>query len=482
MTVALDIKQAKIHGVLSLDALVNDFSIALKNRKYPHAPVGVIADNSADWIALDLATQHLGIPLIPIPHFFSNEQKKHLIDSAHIFTLFAEQENIFELYGFDENSGQCHSLFLSHLENYESKDVNKDIQKITFTSGTTSKPKGVCLSSEQQWSVAKSLEHALANLKIKKHLCLLPLSVLLENVAGVYTSFLSHTEVFVFPLKDIGFRDPFNFDAAQCLSKIDTYKIESIILLPQMLHSILNIIEPNDPRIQSLKFVALGGAKTPRLLIQKAKDLGLPIYEGYGLSECSSVVSLNLPNAYKVGSVGKPLSNRKIKIAEDHEIEISMTNKVNYLGEVSDDDSWFKTGDIGHIDEEGFLFIDGRKKNLIITSYGRNISPEWPESLLMEQGLYKQVMVIGDAQPYLLALILPSFDISQASIESSIRSVNKALPSYASILNYIVLDQPFSFSNGQLTENGRLKRDVIQSYYQKEINTLYESSKDLTLL
>ncbi|MFM7481738.1 MAG: AMP-binding protein [Candidatus Methylopumilus sp.] len=482
MTVEIDIKQAKIHGVLSLDTLVNDFSIALKNRKYPHAPVGVIADNSPDWIALDLATQLLGIALIPIPHFFSHEQKKHLINSAHIYTLFAEQENIFELYGFDENNGQCHGLFLSHLINYEPQDLNKDIQKITFTSGTTSKPKGVCLSSEQQWSVAKSLEHALANLKIKKHLCLLPLSVLLENVAGVYTSFLSHTEVFVFPLKDIGFRDPFNFDAAQCLSKIVEYKIESIILLPQMLHSILNIIGPNDPRIQSLKFVALGGAKTPRLLIQKAKDLGLPIYEGYGLSECSSVVSLNLPNANKVGSVGKPLSNRKIRITEDHEIEIHMSNKVNYLGEGSDADLWFKTGDIGHIDEEGFLFIDGRKKNLIITSYGRNISPEWPESLLMEQGLYKQAMVVGDAQPYLSALILPLSNINHECIESSIRSVNKDLPSYASILNYIVLDQPFSFANGQLTENGRIKRDVIESYYQKEINTLYESSKDLTLL
>ena len=482
MFAQLDLKEAKIHGVLSLDKLVNDFAIALEHRKYPHAPVGILADNSSAWIALDLATQRLGIPLIPIPHFFSNAQKKHLIHSAHIFTLMSDQENIFKLYGFDENNGQCHGLFLSQLINYEPQDLNKDIQKITFTSGTTSKPKGVCLSSEQQWSVAKSLEHALANLKIKKHLCLLPLSVLLENVAGVYTSFLSHTEVFVFPLKDIGFRDPFNFDAAQCLSKIDEYKIESIILLPQMLHSILNIIEPNDPRIQSLKFVALGGAKTPRLLIQKAKNHGLPIYEGYGLSESSSVVSLNLPNAYKVGSVGKPLSNRKIRIAEDHEIEIHMSNKVYYLGEVSVTDLWFKTGDIGHIDEEGFLFIDGRKKNLIITSYGRNISPEWPESLLMEQGLYKQAMVVGDAQPYLVALIFPLTDISHESIESSIRNVNKALPSYASILNYIVLDQPFSFSNGQLTENGRLKRDVIERYYQKEINTLYESSKDLTLL
>ena len=123
----LDIKEAKIHGVLSLDILVNDFAVALELRKYPHAPVGILADNSSAWIALDLATQRLGIPLIPIPHFFSNEQKKHLIHSAHIFTLMSDQENIFKLYGFDENNEQCHGLFLSHLINYEPQDLNKDI-------------------------------------------------------------------------------------------------------------------------------------------------------------------------------------------------------------------------------------------------------------------------------------------------------------------------------------------------------------------
>ena len=111
MSAELVIKQAKIHGVSSLEALVNDFSEVLKNRKYPNAPVGVLADNSPQWIALDLATQHLDITLIPIPHFFSNEQKQHLIKSANLFTLFSDHQDVFDLLGFDENIGQCHSFY-----------------------------------------------------------------------------------------------------------------------------------------------------------------------------------------------------------------------------------------------------------------------------------------------------------------------------------------------------------------------------------
>ena len=481
MSAELVIKQAKIYGVSSIETLVNDFSEVLKNRKFPNAPVGILADNSPQWIALDLATQHLDITLVPIPHFFTDEQKKHLIQSANIFTLFSDQEDVFDLLGFDAKIGECHGLFLSRSLAYEAHHINKDIQKITFTSGTTSKPKGVCLSSNQQWSVAKSLEYALEHLEIKKHLCLLPLSVLLENVAGVYTSLLSHTEVYIFPLKEVGFKNLFNFDAKQCLSQIEQHQIESIILLPQMLLSILEELIPHDPRIQSLKFVALGGAKTPRALLQQAEVLGLPVFEGYGLSECSSVISLNLPHAHKLGSVGKPLLNRRIRLAEDHEIEIFMTDTVHYLGDSVSSYTWFKTGDIGHIDEDGFLFIDGRKKNLIITSYGRNISPEWPEGLLMEKGLYKQAMVIGDAKPFLVALLVPMQSITTDNIESSIKAVNQELPQYAQIHDYVVLEEAFTFSNQQLTENGRLKRDVIESHYGDVIDSMYARSKDLSV-
>ena len=100
----------------------------------------------------------------------------------------------------------------------------------------------------------------------------------------------------------------------------------------------------------------------------------------------------------------------------------------------------------------------------------------------MEQGLYKQVMVVGEAQPYLSALILPASDISHETIETSIRAINKELPNYASILNYFILSEPFTYANGQLTENGRLKREAIESNYQTEINTLYESPKDLSVI
>ena len=152
---------------------------------------------------------------------------------------------------------------------------------------------------------------------------------------------------------------------------IEEHQAESVILLPQMLQAITLGCTKNDPRLKSLKLVAVGGAKTPEALIVQAREKGIPAYEGYGLSECSSVVALNTPSANKLNSVGKALPNRKIRIAADGEIEISGQGFTHYLGEVIAQEEWLKTGDIGHLDDEGYLFIDGRKKNILITSFGR---------------------------------------------------------------------------------------------------------------
>jgi long-subunit acyl-CoA synthetase (AMP-forming) len=243
-----------------------------------------------------------------------------------------------------------------------------------------------------------------------------------------------------------------------------------------MLQAITAACEVSDERIKSLKFVAVGGAKTPVALIESARSKGIPAYEGYGLSECSSVVALNTPSHQKLGSVGKALPNRKIRISSEGEIEVSGQGSTRYLGQEASDQEWLATGDLGHIDEEGFLYIDGRKKNILITSFGRNVSPEWPESLLLGQKEIIQAVVMGDGQAFLSALIVPSSpDISHDQLEAAIQRVNQDLPDYARLGAWLI-GEPLTTANGLATANGRPRRAEILKQYEEQLNAIYSGA------
>jgi len=438
--------------------------------------VAILADNSPEWIAVDMATQELGIALVPLPLFFSPAQQKGVVDASGAQAVFCMQE------------AQAHGLGFNgkffcdgHLELYESARQSeqidlKGVQKLTFTSGSTSEPKGVCLTSNQQWNVAHALRASIASLEIKRHLTLLPFAVLLENIAGVYTALLSGAESICPPLGETGLAGASQFDPHVCLRAIERYQAESIILLPQMLQALVAVTKPNDERIRALKFVAVGGAKTPIALIRAAREKGFPVFEGYGLSECGSVVSLNVPGADRLGSAGKPLPNRKVRIAADGEIEVGGQGIARYLGERMSPTEWLATGDIGRLDDDGFLYIDGRKKNVLITGFGRNVSPEWPESVLMGTGVIAQSVVFGDAQPYLLSLIVPlSPQFDADVIQAAVDKANQTLPDYARIRRWIAVE-PFSSTNGLATANGRPRRDAIWRRYQQQIEPFFESA------
>jgi long-chain acyl-CoA synthetase len=460
-----------------LQERISTISQALLARKNPKAPVGILADNGPEWIAIDLATQSLGVTLVPLPSFFTPSQWVHTIRTSGIEALFCPNKEHARNLGFvfkNEYVGPF-GLFESAISiTGIAAEVNlNNVQKITFTSGTTSEPKGVCLSTDQQWSVAEALESKLRSLSICKHLNLLPLSVLLENIAGVYTALLCGAENICLPVAEVGLSGASQFNPETCLNAIALHQAESVIILPQMLQAITYHCTFHDPRLKSLKFVAVGGAKTPDGLILKARAKGIPAYEGYGLSECSSVVALNTPQADKLGSVGQPLAHRKIRIAEDGEIVVAGQGATQYLGEAVTPDEWLATGDLGHLDSDGYLFIDGRKKNVLITSYGRNVSPEWPESLLLGSSAIAQAVVVGDGQPSLSALIVPTNEaITPSDVQKAIDLVNLELPDYARIGPWLLVE-PMTPANGLATPNGRPKRQFIATQYKQALDDLY---------
>ncbi|GAB3549865.1 AMP-dependent synthetase/ligase [Noviherbaspirillum agri] len=467
----------------TLDQRVRHLCEALKSRRQPGAPVAILADNSPEWIAADLATQALGITLVPLPSFFTPAQWMHAIGASGVQALFCMQASHGAALGFTEAVPCDGSLLLRELPQEimhqraqeKSRPDLANVQKVTFTSGTTSEPKGVCLSSEQQWDVAHALHARLDSLGIKRHLCLLPLPVLLENIAGVYTALLSGATTICPPLSETGLSGAAQFDPHACLDAIRRYEAESVILLPQMLQALVAVAATNDERIRTLKFVAVGGAKTPAALIRTARDKGFPVYEGYGLSECGSVVSLNIPGADRPGSAGIPLPNRLVRIAADGEIEVGGKGIAHYLGETRRQRDWLPTGDIGHLDAAGFLNISGRKKNILITAFGRNVSPEWPEAALIGTGLVAQAVVFGDARPYLVAAIVPmSAQVPPAALQAVIDQVNAHLPDYAQVRRWIAVE-PFTPANGLVTANGRPRRDAIWQRHQQQIESLYDN-------
>lgn len=465
---------------------------AIAERLEPGSVVGLLADNSPDWIVIDLALQAAGMILVPLPGFFSQEQTLHAIQASAMQSLFCTDSRIATRLGFSE-PGFTETMCATGIVPLHSRSgsaaratasPNPAISKITFTSGTTGTPKAVLLSSEQQLATARALAGATAGLGIRRHLCLLPLSVLLENVAGLYTALMTGAACVCPALDEVGMSGASSFDARRCLNAIAAHRADSLILLPQMLHALVAMLTGDRTRrveLHSLKFVAVGGAKTPVSLIRRARELGLPVYEGYGLSECTSVVCLNLPGADRIGSVGRPLAGVALRLANDGEVEVSGRGFAGYLGtQGRHADEWLASGDLGTCDAQGYLSITGRKKNTLITGFGRNVSPEWPESLLAGCPAIGQAVVFGDAAPFLVAVLVPAApEIDDTALQEQVDTINTQLPDYARIGGWVRASAALTDRNGLATVNGRIRRDAVLAHFAPMLDALYRGTDHL---
>jgi len=188
------------------------------------------------------------------------------------------------------------------------------------------------------------------------------------------------------------------------------------------------------------------------------------------LSECSSVVCLNRPGARRPGSVGRPLPHVEIRLADDGEVLVKGSTLLGYLGQAPFSDEWWPTGDLGEFDPEGFLYLNGRKKHQFVTSFGRNVNPEWVEAELTQRRHIAQAFVYGEAMPTNHALLWPHRpDCTNEELAAAVAQANEALPDYAQVHHWTRLDQPFTAANGLLTANGRPRRDAIVERYRAQL-------------
>lgn len=426
--------------------------------------IAIYMDNTSSWIMSDLAAANIGLTVVPIPLFFTSAQIKHLLVDSMVDVVVTSNDMMGNLEALINAKRYSDFIDVAYcfMNKLEPNDSLEGVCKITYTSGSTGTPKGVCLSGNTMASVVVSLASQLTSAGIKRHICLLPFATLLENVAGVYLPLFMGNAVITGSPSDFGLKSNHQFCPEEFIEANKLYLANSVILLPQMLKA---LAEKNQPkRLSSFTFMAVGGGKVSSELIEICHKQHLPVYEGYGLSECASVVSLNTPFAHKVGSVGKPLPHVKLQISSSGELIVKGSKMKGYLnGEEQTDD--IATGDIAFIDDDGYLFITGRHKNIIISSFGRNISPEWVESTFLLSDQIQQLFVFGDAQPYLSAVIVPSECSTKENIRHAVENINATLPDYAKIKHWIIEEQAFSVENGFLTQNGKLRRDKLTQHY-----------------
>ena len=245
-----------------------------------------------------------------------------------------------------------------------------------------------------------------------------------------------------------------------------------------------------------------GGAPLGRELAGWYADLGIRIHEGYGLTETSPVIAVNTPKAHKLGTVGKPLENVEVKIADDGEILVrgpSVFRQYWNLPEESRNafvDGWFKTGDIGNMDAEGFLSVTDRKKDLIKTSGGKFIAPQPLENKLKANPLVQEAVLVGDKRKFVSVLIQPNFivveewcrrnqlsfssrqDLVQnpkvrALYEQIIATLNDDLARFETIKKLLLVAEDFSIASGTMTPSMKVRRRMVEERYRLEIDNLY---------
>ncbi|SJN59982.1 Long-chain-fatty-acid--CoA ligase [Vibrio ruber DSM 16370] len=424
--------------------------------------VAIYAENSLSWLIADLAAMYAQIPCVPLPKFFSSAQIEHVLSHTGTDTLVYDQP----LSGFEPCGelndcaiGQRSELSQSSERSRCNESILPGTVKITFTSGSTGQPKGVCLSQQNLDQVTLSLAQAMAKQNgLEKHLVMLPLSTLLENITGVYVPLMLGLTSVVVDGALVGLQGSSHFVPEQFAGALMKYQPNSLVLTPALLHALLAVTRNLPQLAASLQFVAVGGARvTPQTLVE-AHRLGLPVYEGYGLSECGSVVSLNTPQANCPGTAGKILPHAEVRIADDGEIMVRGAVVLGYINQPLVCE-WVATGDLGDIDEQGFLSVRGRKKTQIITGFGRNISPEWIESEAQQWDVLRSLIVVGEAKNRLMGVVL-SQDVEQ--VMNAIVALNHQLPDYARICQVILILSPQQY-RALLTANGRPIRHLVEA-------------------
>ena len=522
--------------------------------------VAIMARTRFEWTILDFAIWFAGGVTVPIYETSSAEQVDWIVNDSHCVAIIVETPQLRDLVtpilpNFTKNVWTMTENVLAQLA-YLGRDISDaEIDKrrnaltpdtlatLIYTSGTTGRPKGVQLTHGNFLSECSNVVMGAADLFMKpggSTLLFLPVAHVFGRMvqigsirAGLHlahcsdvlgrltTDLASFKPTFVLAVPRI-FEKVYNGAEAKAaaggkgaiFAKAANTAIEysqaldkgSVPLPLKIKHALFDKLVYSKIRHGlggRVEAAISGGAPLGERLGHFYRGAGIRVLEGYGLTETTAGATLNLTTAHKVGSVGKPIPGTTIKIADDGEVLIKgpivmrgywQNDAAN--AEVFTEDGFFRSGDLGRLDEEGFLYIVGRKKELIVTSGGKNVAPAVLEDRLRAHPLISQCIVVGDNKPYIAALVTIDQDAIKgwitankkdgatiaalthdpdliAVIQTAVDEANKAVSRAESIRKFTILPVDFTIAGGQLTAKLSVKRHVVAQQFAKEIEALF---------
>ena len=494
----------------------------------------ILSENRPYWLISDISIMNAGGISVPIFTTYSSNDYEYILNDCKPTLVIVSNNDQFKkiknyinpmiqkIISFE--ALEIESLLIKDIlneKNYEER-INQNLKRnmpacIIYTSGTSGNPKGVVLSHGgilSNCEVAVELLEPLIKKKNPIFLTWLPLSHSYEHtvqfiqiIVGAKVFYAENLEKLISNMvvakptimtavprfyQNLFIKININFEKQTGLKKLiinETLKLgvkmlkkEELNFSEKFINFLCNILVRKKIQKQfggNLKAFISGGGPLDQNIGEFLNAIGLPTLQGYGLTEASPVVSCNLPNLVKVETVGPPFRTNKVRIAEDGEILIRGENvMLGYWNQKTETekaikDGWLHTGDIGELDNNNYLKITDRKKDIIINLGGDNISPSKIENILCLNELIKQSFVYGDKKNYLVALVVCEKEIKKEKIKLTIEKINKNLNIIEKIKKFIVINEEFTIKNGMLTPTLKLKRKEIVKNYKQQLENLY---------
>ncbi|SNT10668.1 AMP-dependent synthetase/ligase [Rhodococcoides kyotonense] len=450
--------------------------------------VAIQVRTRADWTVVDLAAASLGAALVPVYPTAAWAQLRDIVERTSPAVLVVERgaslpefgdrgPHVLRLGDPDGDLGDLASQ--DELAAHDGPAAQTtDLFSISFSSGSTGKPKG-CMLTHANYAAVVTMA-----IEAETH----PVHGLgHRELAFVYLP-LAHASARLQQLTTFAAGGELAYGSggtADILRQIADVAPTYVPGVPRLFESAYMRADRDPLTLRNmfgnrLAYALTGGAPIASEMLETYARAGISLVEGYGLTETSTALTIATPHDNKPGTVGRPLSGVQIRTAEDGEILARGPNI--FLGYLDDDEAtadvlrggWFHTGDLGSVDVGGYLTITGRKKNLIVTSTGKNVAPEHAENIFRRSCRIDGVVVVGDGRPFLIAVVFAGdYPIDDEELGDVAFRVNADVSPPEWIRKILVLDRALSHTDGELTDSGKIVRHIVLSTLDSAVDDVY---------